>query len=53
MLDCKEGRLLRQVKREDTTMKINILLCDDDKDFLRRLTEVVTVNRCLREYRPA
>lgn len=42
MLDCKEGRLLRQVKREDTTMKINILLCDDDKDFLQRLTEVVT-----------
>lgn len=26
----------------DTTMKINILLCDDDKDFLQRLTEVVT-----------
>lgn len=23
-------------------MKINILLCDDDKDFLQRLTEVVT-----------
>lgn len=42
MLDCKEGRLLRQVKREDPTMKINILLCDDDKDFLQRLTEVVT-----------
>lgn len=42
MWDCKEGRLLRQVKREDTTMKINILLCDDDKDFLQRLTEVVT-----------
>ena len=42
MLDCKEGRLFRQVKREDTTMKINILLCDDDKDFLQRLTEVVT-----------
>ncbi len=42
MLDCKEGRLLRQIKREDTTMKINILLCDDDKDFLQRLTEVVT-----------
>ena len=42
MLDCKEGRLLRQVKREDTTMKINVLLCDDDKDFLQRLTEVVT-----------
>lgn len=42
MLDCKEGRLLRQVKREDPTMKINILLCDDDKDFLQRLTEVAT-----------
>ena len=42
MLDCKEGRLLRQVKREDTTMEINILLCDDDRDFLQRLTDAVT-----------
>ena len=43
MLDCKEGRLLRQMKREDTAMKIHILLCDDDKDFLQRLTDAVTV----------
>lgn len=42
MLDCKEGRLLRQMKKEDAAMKIHILLCDDDKDFLQRLTDVVT-----------
>ena len=43
MLDCKEGRLLRQMKKEDAAMKIHILLCDDDKDFLQRLTDAVTV----------
>ena len=42
MLDCKEGRLLRQMKKEDAAMKIHILLCDDDKDFLQQLTDVVT-----------
>lgn len=53
MMDCKEGRLLRQMKKEDAAMKIHILLCDDDKDFLQRLTDAVTISRCLREYRPA
>lgn len=42
MLDCKEGRLLRQAGYEGTDMKINILLCDDDKDFLQRLTDAIT-----------
>ena len=42
MLNGKEGRLLRRNNDKDTRMKINILLCDDDKDFLQRLTEIVT-----------
>ena len=37
MLYGKEGQLLRRSKGEDANMKkINILICDDDKDFLRR-----------------
>lgn len=43
MLYDKEGQLLRRSKGEDANMKkINILLCDDDKDFLRRLADTVT-----------
>lgn len=42
MLECKKGRLLRRNKGGSTNMKINVLLCDDDKDFLQRLTETVT-----------
>ena len=42
MLGCKKGRLLRRNKGGSTNMKINVLLCDDDKDFLQRLTETVT-----------
>ena len=42
MLECKEGRLLRRNKGGSTTMKINVLLCDDEKDFLQRLTETIT-----------
>ena len=42
MLECKEGRLLRRNKVGSTTMKINVLLCDDEKDFLQRLTETIT-----------
>lgn len=43
MLYGKEGQLLRRSKGEDANMKkINILLCDDDKDFLRRLADTVT-----------
>lgn len=33
MLNGKEGRLLRRNNDKDTRMKINILLCDDDKGF--------------------
>ena len=42
MLECKEGCLLRRNKDGSTNMKINVLLCDDDKDFLQRITETVT-----------
>ena len=42
MLECKEGRLLRRNKGWSTTMKINVLLCDDEKDFLQGLTETIT-----------
>lgn len=43
MLYGKEGQLLRRSKGEDANMKkINILLCDDDKNFLRRLADTVT-----------
>lgn len=42
MLECKEGRLLRRNKDGSTNMKINVLLCDDDKNFLQRLTDTVT-----------
>ena len=42
MLDGKEGRLLRRNQIEESGMKVQILLCDDDRDFLSRLTEVVT-----------
>lgn len=42
MLECKEGRLLRRNKGGSTSMKINVLLCDDDKNFLQRLTDTVT-----------
>lgn len=45
MMDCKEGRLLRQMKKEDAAMKIHILLCDDDKDFF------AAAHRC--RYHPA
>ena len=38
MLNGKEGRLLRRNSDKDTSMKINILLCDDDKDFLQRIS---------------
>ena len=42
MLECNEGRLLRRYEGGSTTMKIKVLLCDDDKTFLERLTEAVT-----------
>ena len=43
MLYGKEGQLLRRSKGEDANMKkINILLCDDDKDYMRRLAETDT-----------
>lgn len=41
MLNGKEGRLLRRNNDKDTRMKINILLCDDDKDFLQRISDAV------------
>ncbi len=41
MLNGKEGRLLRRNNDKDTNMKINILLCDDDKDFLQRISDAV------------
>ena len=41
MLNGKEGRLLRRNSDKDTSMKINILLCDDDKDFLQRISDAV------------
>lgn len=41
MLSYKEGRLLRRNKDRDANMTINILLCDDDHDFLQRLEETV------------
>ena len=41
MLNGKEGRLLRRNNDKDTNMKINILLCDDDKDFLQRISDTV------------
>lgn len=41
MVNGKEGRLLRRNQREEPDMKVQVLLCDDDKDFLNRLTEVV------------
>lgn len=41
MLNGKEGRLLRRNNDKDTGMKINILLCDDDKDFLQRISDAV------------
>lgn len=48
MLNGKEGRLLRRNNDKDTNMKINILLCDDDKDFLQRISDTVAASR----YRP-
>lgn len=42
MSDDKEGRLLRRIKSEDADMKVNILLCDDDKAFLKKLVDIVT-----------
>ena len=42
MLECNEGRLLWRYEGGSTTMKIKVLLCDDDKTFLERLTEAVT-----------
>ena len=41
MLNGKEGRLLRRNNDKDTNMKINILLCDDNKDFLQRISDTV------------
>ena len=41
MLNGKEGRLLRRNNDKDTRMKINTLLCDDDKDFLQRISDAV------------
>lgn len=41
MLNGKEGRLLRRNNDKDANMKINILLCDDDKDFLQRISDTV------------
>lgn len=41
MLNGKEGRLLRRNNDKDANMKINILLCDDDKDFLQRISDAV------------
>ena len=51
MLDCKEGRLLRQMKKEDAAMKIHILLCDDEI-FCSGSQMPFPSSRCLREYRP-
>ena len=48
MLNGKEGRLLRRNNDKDANMKINILLCDDDKDFLQRISDTVAGQR----YRP-
>ena len=48
MLYGKEGQLLRRSKGEDANMKkINILLCDDDKDFLRRLADFEKIQSSL------
>lgn len=48
MLNGKEGRLLRRNNDKDTRMKINILLCDDDKDFCREYQTRLLASR----YRP-
>lgn len=42
MLGYKEGRLLRRYKNGETNMIINILLCDDDNDFLHGLAKIVS-----------
>lgn len=42
MLDFINGRLLRRCKGAESDMRINILLCDDDKLFLQRLADVIT-----------
>ena len=41
MLNGKERRLLRRNNDKDANMKINILLCDDDKAFLQRISDTV------------
>lgn len=42
MLNGKEGRLLRRNNDKDANMKINILLCDDDRAFLQRISDTVS-----------
>lgn len=42
MLYGKEGKLLRRSNGEDSRMKINILICDDDELFLQKLSEAIT-----------
>lgn len=42
MVYGKEGRLLRRSRREESSMRVQILLCDDDKAFLERLTKEIT-----------
>lgn len=41
MLDFIKRQLIRRCKCEGLDMKINILLCDDDKVFLQRLADVI------------
>lgn len=41
MLNFKDGRLLRRSKSEDEKMIINILLCDDNQEFLQKLADMV------------
>lgn len=42
MVYGKEGRLLRRGRKEETEMLVQVLLCDDDKAFLERLTKEIT-----------
>lgn len=49
MLDCIKGQLLRRSKSEESDMKINILLCDDDNFFCRDLRMQLPANHFQKE----
>lgn len=41
MLNGKESRLLRLNRDGNANMKINVLLCDDDKYFLQKMSDII------------